>query len=105
MTPVCRYGQTWTDWRNVGSSSGGRIERLTLEAGEVVTALAGQSRDSNGFTYYLDVTTSTGRRWQQGQHVEEDWSQHPSPVLGGRLSHLSGRERRGTVLCCHWTCD
>ena len=120
MTPVCRYGQTWADWRKVGPGytvvrvvrdnyQKGRTERLTLEEGEWVTALTGQSGDSNGWTLYLDVTTSTGRRWQQGLQQEEDsgfsFSLRPSPALGGRLSHLSGRETyRDMVLCCHWTC-
>ena len=87
--------------------SGDRTERLTLEEGEWVTALTGQSDDSDGWTYYLDVTTSTGRRWQQGLQGEASvFSLRPSPALGGRLSHLSGRETyRAWVLCCHWTCD
>ena len=107
MIPVCRYGQTWADWRKVSPGRGDRTESLTLEEGEVVTALTGQSHDSSGKTRYLDVTTSTGRRWQQGLQQEEDsgfsFSLRPSPALGGRLSHLSGRER--DVLCCRWTCD
>ena len=86
-----------------GSNGEGRTESLTLEEGEEVTALTGLSRDSDGWIYYLDVTTSTGRRWQQGLQQEDSaFSQRPSPALGGRLSHLSGRER---ILCCHWTCD
>ena len=108
MIPVCRYGQTWAAWRQVGWSSGGkeRTESLTLEKGEGVTALTGQSGDSTGRTFYLDVTTSTGRRWQQGhQRQGSVYSHRPSPALGGRLSHLSGRESPGAwVLCCHWTC-
>ena len=105
MTPVCRYGQTWADWRQVaGSISGGRTERLTLEEGEWVIALTGKSSETYGGTLYLSVTTSTGRRWQQGRQLE-DWSQRPSPALGGKLSHLSGRKTvEATVLCCHWTC-
>ena len=96
MIPVCRYGQTWADWRRVGYISGGSTESLTLEEGEGVTALTGESDDSNGDTYYLDVTTSTGRRWQQGLQQEDSaFSQRPSPALGGRLSHLSGRDSRG----------
>ena len=112
MIPVCRYGQTWADWREVsyGSNGEGRTESLTLEEGEGITTLTGLSRDSDGWIYYLDVTTSTGRRWQQGLQQEEDsgfsFSLRPSPALGGRLSHLSGRETyRDMVLCCHWTCD
>ena len=108
MIPVCRYGQTWADWRTVGSDDdGGRTERLDLEEGEWVTALTGQSYDSSGRTIYLDVTTSTGGRWQQGRQTEDSrYSQRPSPALGGRLSHLSGSETYGAkVLCCHWTCD
>ena len=117
MIPVCRYGQTWADWRKVGpgytavrvgySHREVRTERLTMEEGEGVTALTGQSRDSDGWTYYLDMTTSTGRRWQQGGQEEDSYfsfSLRPSPALGGRLSHLSGRETpRDCVLCCHWT--
>ena len=109
MTPICRYGQTWADWREVSYGSGGegRTESLTLKDGEGVNALTGQSRDSDGWTGFLDMTTSTGRTWQQG-HQEEDgdfsFSLRPSPALGGRLSHLSGRETpRDCVLCCHWT--
>ena len=106
VIPVCRYGQTWADWRKVGLSGGGRTERLTLEEGERVTALTGQSEDSNGRTWNLDVTTSTGRRWQQGRQGEDSsFSLRPSPALGGRLSHLSGSQTsRAVVLCCHWTC-
>ena len=109
MTPACRYGQTWADWREVsyGSNGEGRTESLTLEEGEGITALTGLSRDSDGWVHYLDVTTSTGRRWQQEHKMEESYySLRPSPALGGRLSHLSGSEKRlDTVLCCHWTCD
>ena len=107
VIPVCRYGQTWADWRNVSGMSGDKTEeRLDLEEGEWVTALTGQSSDSYGWTYNLDVTTSTGRRWQQGcQEEYGDYSQRPSPALEGRLSYLSGRETSHTrVLCCHWTC-
>ena len=106
MIPVCRYGQTWAGWRRVGVKSVDRTERLTLEEGEWVTAATGQSRDSRGETVYLEVTTSTGRRWQQGRQVDHSvFSLPPSPALGGRLSHLSGRETLGAwVLCCHWTC-
>ena len=108
VIPVCRYGQTWAAWRQVGWSYGeeGRTERLTLEEGEGVTALTGQSGDSDGWTVFLDVTTSTGRRWQQGcQEEYGDYSQRPCPVLEGRLSYLSGRETsHNRVLCCHWTC-
>ena len=105
VIPVFRYGVAWADWREVGISGGGRTERLTLEEGEGVIALNGQS-DSDGWTLYLDVTTSTGRRWQHGRQMEgSDYSLRPSPALGGRLSHLSGRETSGDrVLCCHWTC-
>ena len=106
VIPVCRYGQTWADWRQVSDWSGDKTERLTLEAGEWVTAVSGASHDSGGETFYLDVTTSTGRRWQQGSQEEDsDYFRRPSPALGGRLSHLSGRETDGNrVLCCHWTC-
>ena len=76
-----------------------------MEEGEGLTALTGQSHDSSGKTRYLDVTTSTGRRWQQGRQREDsDCSLRPSPALGGRLSHLSGRQKDAAgVLCCHWT--
>ena len=106
MIPVCRYGQTWADWRKVAASSSGRTESLTLEEEEWVTALTGQSWDDSGNTIYLDVTTSSGRRWQQGGQEEYSfYSLRPSPALGGRLSHLSGTETVGDqVLCCHWTC-
>ena len=106
MIPVCRYGHTWADCRLVAGSSVARTERLTLEEGEEVTALTGESYDSTGGTLYLKVTTSTGRRWQQGrQMAASGCSLRPSPALGGRLSHLSGREtRQDWVLCCHWTC-
>ena len=109
VTPVCRYGQTWADWREVSYGSGGegKTESLTLKEGEGVTALTGQSGDSDGWTVFLDVTTSTGRRWQQGRQREEsDFSLRPSPALGKRLSHLSGSGTyEAKVLCCHWTCD
>ena len=113
MISVCRYGQTWADWREVGTGRAGtgragRTERLTLEEGEVFTALTGKSCDSTGQTFYLDMTTSTGRRWQQGGRplLSKDRREpRPSPALGGRLSHLSGRQTtRAWVLCCHWTC-
>ena len=84
VIPVCRYGQTWADWREVGDTGGDRTERLTLEEGEGVTALTGQSHDSTGRTYNLDVTTSSGRRWQQGLQREEGvFSLRPSSALGG----------------------
>ena len=113
MIPVCRYGQTWADWREVshgwrglGPSSGDRTESLTLEEGEWVTALTGQSFDITGGTRYLSVTTSTGRMWQKGCQSEASfYSLRPSPALEGRLSHLSGcGTRQDWVLCCHWTC-
>ena len=116
MIPVCRYGQTWAEWRQMCSSDGvGRTtERLNLEEGEGVTALTGQSSYSSGGTHYLDVTTSTGRRWRQGYQEEEfGFSLRPSPDLGGRQHHLSGSKTVGTrflsetersqVLCCHWS--
>ena len=109
VTPVCRYGQTWADWREVSYGSGGegKTESLTLKEGEGVTALTGESRDSDGWTYYLDMTTSTGRRWQQGSQREDSLcSLPPSPALGGRLYHLSGSNKdMDKVLCCHWTRD
>ena len=108
MIPVCRYGQTWAGWRKIAPGSDDGTERLTLEDGEWVTALTGQSYDSYGWTRYLDVTTSTGRRWQQGRQFDKrsDYSLRPSLALVGRLSHLSGRQTdEARVLCCHWTCD
>ena len=107
VIPVYRYGETWAAWRQLTWVSGdGRTERLALEEGEAVTALTGQSDNSSGWTFYLDVTTSTGRRWQQGlQRKDSDFSQRPSPAPEGRLSHLSGREADNAwVVCCHWTC-
>ena len=66
------------------------------------------SIDPSGGTVYLDVTTSTGRRWQQGLQRQDgvyDYSLRASLALGGRLTHLSGIETVGaTVLCCYWTC-
>ena len=105
MIPVCRYGQAWADWREVGVIGDARTERLTLEEGEEVVAFNGQS-DCDGWTLYLEVTTSTGRRWKQGHNWEESrYSLRRSPDLGGKLSYLSGRETSGDrVLCCHWTC-
>ena len=105
MIPVCRYGQTWAGWRRMDYGSGDRTERLTLEEGEGVTAVTGQSGDSTGRTICLALTTSTGRRWQQGHQLEDSrYSHRPSPALGGRLSHLSGSETDGDMsLCCHWT--
>ena len=110
MIPVCRYGQTWADWRRVGGDYGRKkwTERLTLEEGEEVTALTGECYDSLGYTEYLDVMTSTGRRWQKGSQMEDnsDYSLRPSPALGRRLSHLSGSETKyNMIFCCHWTCD
>ena len=108
IDPVCRYGQTWADWRVVGNRYGGegKTERLTLEEGEGITVLTGRSRDASGRTDYLGVTTSTGRKWQHGREREDsDRSLRPSPALGGKLSHLSGSETKGArVLCCHWIC-
>ena len=107
VTPVCRYGETWADWRTVGIRYGdARTECLTLEEEEEVIAVTGQSCDSYVGTLYLDVNTSAGRRWQQGRQREESrYSLRPSPAMGGRLSHLSGRDTDGDkVLCFHWTC-
>ena len=78
---------------------------LTLEEGEGVTALTGVSDDFIGRTVYLDVTTSAGKRWKQGDQTQgSDYSRRAPPILGGTLSHLSGcKTIEARVLCCHWT--
>ena len=100
--PVCRYGHTWADWRHVSFSTGDRTESLTLEEGEWVTALTGQSSDSGGWTVYLSVTTSTSRRWQQGHQEENsDFSVRPCPALGGAALppvRQTDRQRLGPLL-------
>ena len=86
----------WSTWRKTGLLDAYKEETLELAANEDIAHISGYSYDDDGSTSSLHVETSTGRRWEQGKHVGNDYislrSSPPSRSSGLRLKYISGNE-------------
>ena len=64
-----RYGDTWAPWRSCGGGVGVKEEKIELSSNERINRLSGCSRDTDGATFSLKATTTTGRTWgPHGDH-------------------------------------
>ena len=62
-----RYdGDAWGAWHNTAYARGDVTDELVLREGEIVTSVQTRYHSVFGYLYHLVVTTSAGRRWQQG---------------------------------------
>ena len=92
----------WSTWRKTSYDVAYQEATLELAANEDIAHISGYSRDDDGTTASLHVETSTGRRWEQGDHFGSDYkSLRPSPPSrssGLRLKYISGNESEGKII-------
>ena len=95
-------------WRRTGYGTGSsQEETLELAANEDIAHISGYYYDDDGWTLSLHVETSTGRRWEQGDHFASSGrslrSSPPSRSSGLRLKYISGNESVGKFIV-RWLC-
>ena len=102
---LARYGDQWTDYRQVGRYTGEKVREVEL-GDQAVTAITGYSRDSGGYTRSLGATIGPAKLWGPwGEHKPyPGWTLRPSPDIQGlTLAFLSGCEESGKFrLIFHW---
>ena len=100
-----RYGDQWTEDRQVSAIRGGRVREVEL-GDQAITAITGYSHDREGWTRSLGATIGPAKQWGPwGFHWPfTGHSLRPSPAHPGlSLAFLSGCEKVGEKrLICHW---